>query len=119
VITSQIPPLLHCLSPCYNALLKKKGIENLNDERVTPKKGDTINSINFLRIGRKTTICLMTLNNGFEIVGSSACVNPDDYEYNQGCNLAKKNAMQKLEIILAYYEHQQNFYSDVSKESTN
>ena len=57
---------------------------------------DYIEKIDFFRIGKKTTICLLTLNNGFEIVSSSACLNEMVYKEDVGKAIAKELAFQKL-----------------------
>jgi len=51
----------------------------------------------YARIGVKTTVCCLTLSNGFEIIGSSACVDPDEYDQCVGREWAKKAALDKFE----------------------
>lgn len=53
----------------------------------------------FLKVGKKTTICLMTLKNGFEILTSSSCVNPDDYDQEIGQKISYRKALDKLSDI--------------------
>jgi hypothetical protein len=55
-------------------------------------------------MGKKTTICLLILNNGFEIVGTSACVNPNDYNYCEGCFWSLKQALDKVDEFDGYYK---------------
>lgn len=50
----------------------------------------------FYQLGAKTTVCLLTLNNSFEIVGTSACVRPEDYKKETGEHLAEKSASIKF-----------------------
>lgn len=50
----------------------------------------------FMRMGMKTTICLVTLDNGYEVVGSSACVDPNNFDFNIGKEWAWKDAKDKL-----------------------
>ncbi len=54
-------------------------------------------------VGKKTTICLLTLANGFEIVGTSACVNPEDFNIDIGEYWAKKDAVNKLEQYYGFW----------------
>ena len=42
------------------------------------------------------TVCIMTLNCGFKLVGTSACLNPKDFNVEIGENLAHKDAVDKL-----------------------
>lgn len=55
-----------------------------------------IEKIEYHHIGKKTTICLITLTNGFEIVSSSACLNDVTYKQEVGEAVAKELALQKL-----------------------
>ena len=59
-------------------------------------------TVKYTRIGKKTTIALLTVESGFEIVGTSACVNPDDYDFEVGKEWALKNAISKLEDYKAF-----------------
>ena len=54
------------------------------------------------RMGRKTTVVMLTMENGMEIIGSSACVNPDDYNEKRGEEIAYENALKKLIEMEAY-----------------
>lgn len=55
-----------------------------------------IENIEYFHIGKKTTVCLLTLNNGFEIVATSACLNDVTYKQEVGEAVAKELALQKL-----------------------
>lgn len=57
---------------------------------------DLIKEKKFLRVGTKTTICLITLDNGYEMVGTSACVDPSKFDYEIGKEWAYKDALNKL-----------------------
>ena len=54
------------------------------------------------RMGRKTTVVMLTMENGMEIIGSSTCVNPDDYNEKRGEEIAYENALKKLIEMEAY-----------------
>lgn len=41
------------------------------------------------------TICILTMRNGFKVVGTSACVSPDMYSQATGEQIAYRNAIDK------------------------
>ncbi len=61
------------------------------------------------RVGQKTTVVCLQMNNGFEVVGQSACVNPDEYDYELGVYYATKDALKRIADIVAYLEHEGTF----------
>jgi hypothetical protein len=63
---------------------------------------DMIKEKKFLRIGKKTTICLIILDNGYEVIGASSCINPSDYDYETGKLYAEDDAMNKLVPIASF-----------------
>jgi hypothetical protein len=63
----------------------------------------------YRKMGEKTTICLIKLDNGFEIVGTSACVDPENYKKEIGEELAYNNAIKKLEEFEAYKTQEDEF----------
>ncbi len=50
----------------------------------------------FYKVGVKTTICEITLDNGFSVRGESACVNPENYVQEIGERIAFDNAFRQL-----------------------
>lgn len=60
-------------------------------------------TVEYKRVGRKTTIALVTTEEGFEIVGTSACVNPNDYDQEIGEHYALKDALKKLDELTGFY----------------
>ena len=61
----------------------------------------------FFTAGVKTTVCLLTLKNGFEIIGTSACVNAKDYSQEIGARFALQRAFDKLWELEGYYYQKQ------------
>lgn len=61
-----------------------------------------IQTIEYMRIGQKTTVCLITMANGFEVVGTSACVDPNEYNAEIGERLAKDKALDKVWELEGY-----------------
>lgn len=57
----------------------------------------------------KTTVGVFTLRNGFEIVTSSSCVDPANYDVKIGMNLCKKKAIEKVWELEGYLLQQKHF----------
>jgi hypothetical protein len=49
-----------------------------------------------------TTVCVVTLDNGHTVVGTSACVVPAKYNVAIGEDIAFKNAQEKVWALLGY-----------------
>jgi hypothetical protein len=56
----------------------------------------------YSRMGLKTTVCVLTMANGFEVVGTSACIDPDNFNYELGKKYAFENAYNKLYELEGY-----------------
>lgn len=56
----------------------------------------------YLVMGEKTTICLLKLNNGFEIIGTSAPVDVANFRQDIGIKFARENAFNKLWELEGY-----------------
>lgn len=63
------------------------------------------------------TICTITLKNGFQLVGTSACVSKDNYDVQIGRNIAYENAFAKL-WELEGYALKQRIYESQSIDVT-
>jgi hypothetical protein len=51
-----------------------------------------IKDIQHYQLGLKTVVCLITLDSGHEVIGSSACIDPLDFNLEKGKELAYANA---------------------------
>jgi hypothetical protein len=49
------------------------------------------------------TVCLLTLPSGFSLVGSSACIHPEDYDSELGMSLALDDAKDHLWEFEGYH----------------
>lgn len=68
-----------------------------------------IKSREYLKIGKKTTLCLLTLDNGFEIVGTSSAVDTENYGEEIGKPIAYKRAVDKLWMLEGYNLQESNY----------
>jgi hypothetical protein len=72
-------------------------------EYETALMNEWITSVETFKAGKKTTVCLMTVKNGFEIVGSAACVRQEDFQAEIGDFFAIKDALRKLDEVVGFY----------------
>jgi hypothetical protein len=62
----------------------------------------------YQKMGDKTTVCVVKLHNGFEISGTSACVNPADFDEEVGRHYALVDALNWLDKYAGFYNHINN-----------
>lgn len=81
--------------------IKDKG---LTAPRLTPDHIDEqIRAVAFHQFpGTTTTVCLLTLRNGFGAVGHSACVSPENFDAGMGQKIAFNNARDKIWELEGY-----------------
>ncbi len=53
------------------------------------------------------TICIVTMPNGFQVVGTSACADPTKYNQGIGEKLALEKAQDQVWMLLGYQLRQQ------------
>lgn len=66
-----------------------------------------VTSVTFHKLGHKTTVAFLTMNNGFELVGTSACVNPDDFSEPIGQHFALVDALNELDGLVGFLRQEQ------------
>jgi len=54
------------------------------------------------KVGRKTTVVCLTLPNGFEIVETAACIDPDNYNHEIGEKIALDRIENKVWLLEGY-----------------
>lgn len=54
------------------------------------------------KLGEKTTCVLLKLKNGFEVIGTSACVDPANYNHETGKSYARKRAVDRVWELEGY-----------------
>lgn len=60
-----------------------------------------------------TTICQLILKNGFSVLGSSACVDPANFDLQMGRDIAFKNAQDKVWELEGYLLKEEMFRASV------
>jgi hypothetical protein len=61
-----------------------------------------------------TTVCQITLENGYTLVGTSACVDPANFNQAIGEKIAYDNAFEKLWDLEGYLLKQRRFEAGLS-----
>lgn len=79
--------------------------------RITPEDIQAkIKHVEFFRPNNTTvTICCMTLANGFNVVGSGACVDPANFNAKMGEDIALANAKEQIWALEGYLLKQRMF----------
>lgn len=57
--------------------------------------------------GTTFTVCLLTLENGFTVSGTSACADPANYDKELGDKIARENARDQIWKLEAYLLREQ------------
>ena len=69
-----------------------------------------IKEVNYIRFeNARTTICQITLKNGFEVVGTSCCDDMTEFDINLEKKYAYDNAIEKISEYEAYYLKENEF----------
>jgi len=62
--------------------------------------------------GTTLTVCALTLTNGYQVVGESACASPENFDAEIGRKIARENARQKIWALEGYH-----LRSELSKQA--
>lgn len=78
--------------------------KGLNAPRITPDMiSDTIQTEAYhIFPGTTLTVCALTLRNGFQVVGESACASPENFNAEIGRKIARENAKNKIWALEGY-----------------
>lgn len=81
-------------------ILKK----NLTAPRVKPEDLEAAIASEEYQVfaGSTLTVCVLTLQNGFTVVGESACASPENFNMELGEKIARQKAKDKLWPLLGY-----------------
>lgn len=90
--------------------IQEKG---LTAPRVTPQRlEDVIVSEQYHVFPNTTfTACLLTLSNGYTVLGESACASPENFNAELGRKIARENAKNKIWALEGYLLRQ-NLHDD-------
>jgi hypothetical protein len=73
-------------------------------KRVTPAMLDSeILAVQYhVFAGTYLTVCCLTLQNGFTVIGESACASPENFDAGIGEKIARNNAREKIWPLLGF-----------------
>ena len=91
-------------------MLNEKEVEmeivakGLDAPRLTPQHIDScVLAVQYhVFVGTATTVCCITLQNGFTVIGESACASPENYDKSLGEKIACENARNKIWLLEGY-----------------
>ena len=63
---------------------------------------NTILKEDYIKVGLKTVIAVLTLKKGFEIIGTSACVDPNNFNFEIGKKYAREKAIDQIWMLEGY-----------------
>lgn len=81
-----------------------EGIAGANQDSDSP---DTVQET--LESHNLVTICVLTLENGFTLIGHSACASPENFNFSIGCDVARENAIEQIWLVEGYRLKQRLF----------
>lgn len=78
--------------------------KGLNAPRLTPDQinGTIVSEQYHVFEGTTQTICCLTLRNGFNVSGESACASPENFDAEIGKKIAYDNAVEKIWELEGY-----------------
>ena len=90
--------------------IQEKG---LNAPRITPSRLEEVIVSEQFHVfpGTTFTTCLLTLENGYTVVGESACASPENFNAELGRKIARENAKNKIWQLEGYLLKQSLFDS--------
>ena len=85
----------------HEAEIVRKG---LTAPRITPTdiEASILTEQYHVFAGTTVTVCCLTLQNGFDVVGESACASPENFDEELGRRIARANAVQKIWPLAGY-----------------
>jgi hypothetical protein len=86
--------------------IQEKG---LTDRRITPDDitAAIVKEDYYVFPGTTVTVCCLTLRNGFNVTGESACASPANFDEEIGRKIAFTNAKEKIWLLEGYLLKQQ------------
>lgn len=83
----------------------------LNAPRLTPQHIDSliVSEQYYVFPGTTTTVCRLTLENGFGVTGESTCLSKENFNEELGREIAQANARDKIWMLEGYAFRQKQY----------
>lgn len=93
---------------------KKIQEKGLTAPRVTPELLESVIVTEQYHVfpGTTFTACLLTLRNGYTVIGESACASPENFNADIGRKIARENAKNKIWALEGYLLRNQLYESE-------
>ena len=87
-----------------NIIEREIQAKGLTAPRVTPQRIEEVIVGEAYHVfpGTTLTVCCLTLANGFNVVGESACASPENFDAEVGREIARQNTVQKIWSLMGY-----------------
>lgn len=87
-----------------NQIEKEIQEKGLTAPRITPEHLDSVivSEQYHVFVGTTFTACLLTLKNGYTVLGESACASPENFDAELGRKIARENAKNKIWALEGY-----------------
>lgn len=101
-----------------NQIEQELQAKGLNAPRLTPTLiNETILSEQYhVFPGTTLTVCCLTLQNGYNVIGESASASPENFDAEIGKRIAKDKAREKIWVLEGYLLRQKLAEANVRKE---
>ena len=92
------------MTPNEQAIEQEIQAKGKTAPRITPQMiDDTIVACDYhVFPGTTLTVCALSLKNGFQVVGESACASPENFDQEIGRKIAFDNARSKIWMLEGY-----------------
>lgn len=69
--------------------------------------------------GTTLTVCCLTLKNGFTTLGNSVCVDPNNFDKEEGKRIAREEAVLKIWPLLIYSMREDTYAAQFTAAATS
>jgi Phage protein (N4 Gp49/phage Sf6 gene 66) family len=78
--------------------------KGLTAKRVTLESiNAAIQDENYYHFGARVTICFLTMDNNYIVIGESACISSNNFDAELGRKIARQNAIDKLWALMGFH----------------